>query len=83
MTDIVDLANKLIDRDRRALSKAITLVESRKPEDREGALVLLDEVMPYAGTATRIAVSGSPGVGKSTFIEAYGEYLTRGKWWRL
>lgn len=75
MTGIVDLANKLIDRDRRALSKAITLVESRKPEDREGALALLDEIMPYAGAATRIAVSGSPGVGKSTFIEAYGEYL--------
>jgi LAO/AO transport system kinase len=75
MTDIVDLANKLIDRDRRALSKAITLVESRKPGDREGALVLLDEIMPYAGAATRIAVSGSPGVGKSAFIEAYGEYL--------
>lgn len=70
-----ELAAKLLEGDRRALSKAITLVESSHAQDRETALALLDSIMPHTGKARRIAISGSPGVGKSTFIEAFGEYL--------
>lgn len=75
MTDIQPLAEKLIAQDRRALSKAITLVESNHPKTRAQALDLLDHIMPYAGQSTRIGISGSPGVGKSTFIETYGQHL--------
>lgn len=75
MTDIEQLAAKLIAQDRRALSKAITLVESNHPKARMPALDLLDDIMPYTGKSTRIGISGSPGVGKSTFIEAYGQHL--------
>ncbi len=75
MSKISGLATKLADGDRRALSKAITLIESSKSGDREDALELLDIIMPFTGKARRIAISGSPGVGKSTFIEAFGEYL--------
>lgn len=70
-----ELAAKLLKGDRRALSKAITLVESSHAQDREDALELLDSIMPHTGEARRIAISGSPGVGKSTFIEAFGEHL--------
>lgn len=75
MSTISELTAKLIDGDRRALSKAITLVESSNAYDRAKALDLLDGIMPYTGEARRIAISGSPGVGKSTFIEAFGEHL--------
>ena len=75
MIDVEQLAKKLIAQDRRALSKAITLVESSHPERREQALTLLDSIMPHTGKSMRIGISGSPGVGKSTFIEAYGQYL--------
>ena len=56
----------------RALAKAITLVESTRPGDRSAAIGLL-EALPAPGSGTiRIGISGSPGVGKSTFIEAFG-----------
>ena len=55
----------------RALAKAITLVESTLPADRRAALDLL-EALPAPGGTLRIGISGSPGVGKSTFIEAFG-----------
>ena len=55
----------------RALAKAITLVESTRPVDRNAALGLLEALPMPAGTV-RIGISGSPGVGKSTFIEAFG-----------
>jgi LAO/AO transport system kinase len=62
--------------DRRVLARAITLVESTKPADREKAEQLLSDVIPKAGRAMRIGISGAPGAGKSTFIEAFGTYLT-------
>lgn len=62
--------------DRRALARAITLVESTKPADREKAEALLSAVLPDAGKAIRLGISGAPGAGKSTFIEAFGGYLT-------
>lgn len=60
---------------RRALAKAITLIESQRPDDSTKAQTLLDELMPYTGNSVRIGISGVPGVGKSTFIEAFGLYL--------
>ncbi|HWD50189.1 MAG TPA: methylmalonyl Co-A mutase-associated GTPase MeaB [Rhizomicrobium sp.] len=62
--------------DRRALARAITLAESTKPADRADAESLLSAALPYAGKAMRLGISGAPGAGKSTFIEAFGSYLT-------
>ncbi len=61
---------------RTAVSRAITLVESTRADHRAEARELLAELAPHAGGAVRIGVSGVPGVGKSTFIEAFGTYLT-------
>ena len=58
--------------DRRALAAAITLIESTREEDREPAENLLQALLPHAGKAVRLGISGAPGVGKSTFIEAFG-----------
>ena len=58
--------------DRRALAAAITLIESTREEDREPAEDLLQALLPHAGKAVRLGISGAPGVGKSTFIEAFG-----------
>jgi len=60
---------------RRALAKAITLVESTRSEHRQQAQKLLDALLPHSGRSLRIGISGVPGVGKSTFIEALGMYL--------
>ena len=60
---------------RRALAKAITLVESSRPQDREASQVLLNELLPHTGNSLRIGITGVPGVGKSTFIEAFGQHL--------
>jgi len=70
------LAASLLGGDRRALARGITLVESTRPQDREEAEALLAELLPQTGRATRVGISGSPGAGKSTFIEAFGKYLT-------
>jgi LAO/AO transport system kinase len=65
----------LVAGNRRALAKAITLVESSRPEHREQAQRMLEEVLPRAGRSVRIGISGIPGVGKSTFIETFGMHL--------
>ncbi|MBL8777988.1 MAG: methylmalonyl Co-A mutase-associated GTPase MeaB [Acidimicrobiales bacterium] len=76
MTQGVDeLAAGIRSGDRRALARAITLVESSRPDDQERAAALLDELVADAGGALRVGITGSPGVGKSTFIEAYGLHL--------
>lgn len=62
--------------DRKALARAITLVESTHPHDRERAEALLTKLLPFTGGATRIGISGAPGAGKSTFIEAFGQHVT-------
>lgn len=62
--------------DRGALARAITLLESSRAEDRPAAERLLRRAMPHTGRAIRIAISGAPGVGKSTFIEALGSRAT-------
>lgn len=58
---------------KRLLAKAITLVESKKPEHREQAEALLQEIMPFSGNSVRIGITGVPGAGKSTFIESFGK----------
>ena len=70
-----ELAESLRQGNRRALAKAITLVESTNPVHREQAAQLLDLIMPYTGNTIRIGISGVPGVGKSTFIEAFGGHV--------
>ena len=59
----------------RALAKAITLIESRNLDHSLAATTLLDELLPDTGNSIRIGISGVPGAGKSTFIEAFGMYL--------
>lgn len=70
------LAAQIGSGDRRALAKAITLVESTRPDHAEQAAALLEELMPNTGQSIRLGISGAPGVGKSTFIESLGNYLT-------
>jgi len=73
MTDF-DL-QPLLDGNRRALAKAITLVESKLESHRAQAQEILERVLPHSGNSIRIGITGVPGVGKSTFIEAFGLYL--------
>ncbi len=73
---IEELALKVVNGERRALSRAITLVESARADHQEQAQLLLDEVGRSNRQALRIGLSGTPGVGKSTFIEAFGSMLT-------
>jgi len=70
-----ELARQVVDGDRRALARAITLVESTRADHRAEAEALLAEVLPRSGGAVRVGISGAPGAGKSTFIEALGTYL--------
>jgi GTPase len=60
---------------RRALAKAITLVESTRDDHQQAAQRLLERLLPDTGRAARVGISGVPGVGKSSFIEAFGLYL--------
>lgn len=71
MTDLAALTAG----NRRALAKAITLVESKKPAHHEQAQNLLNSALAHTGKSIRIGITGVPGVGKSTFIEALGLYL--------
>jgi len=70
-----DLAAAVRSGDRAALPKAITLVESTRADHRDQAQELLLELMPQAGSALHVGITGVPGVGKSTTIEALGMYL--------
>lgn len=69
------MKKELLTGDIRVLSKAITMVESRKPEHKEAAQTLLQEILPFTGKSKRIGISGVPGVGKSTLIEQLGLFL--------
>ncbi|WP_284163520.1 methylmalonyl Co-A mutase-associated GTPase MeaB [Frigidibacter sp. SD6-1] len=71
-----ELATGILAGNRRALARAITLVESGRADHREAALRLLDRLAPAGRQALRIGLSGTPGVGKSSFIEAFGSFLT-------
>jgi LAO/AO transport system kinase len=76
-SDPSTLAEKVRSGDRTALARAITLAESTRAGDRGRAEKLLTELLPSAGKAIRIGISGAPGAGKSTYIEALGEHVTR------
>ncbi|MEZ5686876.1 MAG: methylmalonyl Co-A mutase-associated GTPase MeaB, partial [Paracoccaceae bacterium] len=71
-----DMAQKILAGDRRALARAITLVESGRADHRAQAAELLHELAGSGRQALRIGLSGTPGVGKSTFIESFGMQLT-------
>jgi LAO/AO transport system kinase len=73
---VSDLVDGVLSGDRRALARAITLVESTRPDDQEEAAALLEAVLPRTGGSLRVGISGTPGVGKSTFIDALGARLT-------
>ena len=70
------LGDKILKGQRRALAQAITLVESSRADHRDQARALLDYLAGHGRAALRIGLSGTPGVGKSTFIEAFGRFLT-------
>lgn len=75
--DASRMAEQIMARDRRALARAITLVESGRADHRQLAVALLDHLRAAgAGQALRIGLSGTPGVGKSTFVESFGGFLT-------
>ncbi len=76
MTDVETLAEGVLNGDRRALARAITLVESARADHRAAAEDLLERLAGSGREALRIGLSGTPGVGKSTFIEAFGKMLT-------
>ena len=76
MTETETLSAQVLKGDRRALARAITLVESGRDDHRAAANALLEQVMRSGRQAMRIGLSGTPGVGKSTFIEAFGSSLT-------
>jgi LAO/AO transport system kinase len=71
---VTELADQVSAGDRRALARAITLVESTRIDHRDHARDLLDELLPHTGRSLRIGLSGAPGAGKSTFIEALGQH---------
>jgi LAO/AO transport system kinase len=66
------LLKPLLAGDRRALARAITLIESTRSDHRERADALLAEVLPHSGKSVRLGITGVPGVGKSTLIERFG-----------
>src|SRR3954466_8748418 len=75
--DISTLAGKLRAGDRATLARTITLVESKRADHQQAAHRLVQELLGDTGKAARVGITGSPGVGKSTTIDALGTYLTR------
>lgn len=74
--DIEELSERIIANDRRALARAITLIESGRADHRTQAAELMEALKHTGREAIRIGLSGTPGVGKSTFIETFGLMLT-------
>jgi LAO/AO transport system kinase len=73
---IEDYYTGIVAGNRVVLGQAITLVESTLPKDEAASALLLDKMLPHTGNSFRLGITGVPGVGKSTFIEAFGNYLT-------
>ena len=69
------LVNGVLAGQRRALAKTITLIESTRDDHQERANEILGQLLPHSGKAIRLGISGVPGAGKSTFIEALGIWL--------
>ncbi|WP_439497594.1 methylmalonyl Co-A mutase-associated GTPase MeaB [Bosea sp. (in: a-proteobacteria)] len=76
MVDVAALEDAILAGERAALARAITLAESRRADHREQAHRLIQRLLPHAGGANRVGITGVPGVGKSTVIDALGTYLT-------
>src|SRR6184192_3007677 len=74
--DISDLARGIGAGERAVIARAITLIESRRNDHQKAALQLVQELLPLTGNAVRVGITGAPGVGKSTSIDALGTYLT-------
>src|ERR1700686_5803331 len=74
--DIARLARGIRAGERAVLARAITLIESRRADHQRAARKLVQEVLPTTGQAIRIGITGMPGVGKSTTIDALGVFLT-------
>jgi LAO/AO transport system kinase len=70
------LAHGIRDGDRATLARAITLIESKRADHRATAHLLVQELLPLTGKAVRLGITGAPGAGKSTTIDALGHYLT-------
>src|SRR5215831_7091339 len=62
--------------DRAVLARAITLIESKRPDHQKSAHQLVQSLLPHTGAARRVGITGAPGVGKSTTIDALGSHLT-------
>lgn len=69
------LAKAVLEGNRRALARAITLIESTRADHRAVACDLLEQLIPHSGNSIRLGISGVPGVGKSTFVEALGNHV--------
>jgi LAO/AO transport system kinase len=74
--DTTTLARRVRDGDRASLARAITLIESKRVDHRKQAHTLVQELLPLTGKAVRVGITGAPGVGKSTTIDALGTWLT-------
>ncbi len=74
--DVTALARRVRDGDRASLARAITLIESKRADHRRQAHALVQELLPLTGKAVRVGITGAPGVGKSTSIDALGTFLT-------
>jgi LAO/AO transport system kinase len=74
--DVEPLARELRAGDRTMLSRAITLIESKRPDHRHSAAALMQTLLKDTGEAVRVGITGAPGVGKSTLIDALGSMLT-------
>ncbi len=74
--DSKELVNGILSQNISDLSRAITLIESTNPEHLTKANEIINACLPHANKSVRIGITGVPGVGKSTFIEAFGKYLT-------
>jgi GTPase len=77
--EVQKLVDEVRSGDRAGLAQAITIIESTSPQHQILAGSVLDACLPYSGKSMRIGITGSPGVGKSTFINAFGNYLIREK----
>jgi LAO/AO transport system kinase len=74
--DIAALARRVRDCDRATLARAITLIESKRPDHQAKAHQLVQELLPLTGNAIRVGITGAPGVGKSSTIDTLGSHLT-------
>src|SRR5215813_3667736 len=77
-SDASELARAVRASERAVLARAITLIESKRADHQQTARALVQELLPLTGKAMRVGITGAPGVGKSTSIDALGSFLTGG-----